>query len=50
VRTLARAARTEGRTRDQCTETPNRDFDGFGFADGWKENLGLMFDEVAAGR
>jgi glyoxylase-like metal-dependent hydrolase (beta-lactamase superfamily II) len=50
VRTMARAARAEGRTREQFMTTPNRDFVGFGFADGWKENLGVLFDEVGAGK
>jgi glyoxylase-like metal-dependent hydrolase (beta-lactamase superfamily II) len=47
VRTLARAARTEGRSREQFLETPNRDFAAFGFAEGWKDNLGVLFDETA---
>jgi cyclase len=47
VRAMARAARAEGRTREQFMETPNGDFSGFGFADGWKANLGVLFDETA---
>jgi cyclase len=50
VRALARSARAEGRSREQFIETPNRDFETFGFAEGWKENLGVLFDEAVASK
>lgn len=47
LRAMARAARAEGLSREQFIDTPNRDFAGFGFGDGWKTNLGVLYDETA---
>jgi glyoxylase-like metal-dependent hydrolase (beta-lactamase superfamily II) len=47
VRAMARAARAEGRSREEFIKTPNREFAGLGFADGWSSNLGVLYDESA---
>jgi glyoxylase-like metal-dependent hydrolase (beta-lactamase superfamily II) len=46
VRALARTARREGRSREEFMKTPEGEFAGFGFADGWSANLGVLYDEV----
>lgn len=48
LRDLARAARRAGQTRERFLTTANDAFGSFGFADLWKENLGVVFDELAA--
>jgi glyoxylase-like metal-dependent hydrolase (beta-lactamase superfamily II) len=46
VRDLVVAERKAGRSREEILKLPNREFSRFGFVDLWKENLGVLFDEL----
>lgn len=49
LRDLVGAARAAGRSREEIVTTPPGAFGSYGFLDGWPENLGKIFDELARG-
>ena len=47
VRALVRKARAEGKTSEEVRKLPPGQFATFGFADGWEDNLRVVYEELA---